>query len=76
MMKYKIEISENYLDRESKRMFYNDLSLKGWIEKYCKKNKIELHTSEDDLILGFKSANQLYCFTRRGNGIFPYFEFL
>lgn len=75
-MKYKLEISENYLDRESKRMFYNDLSLKGWIEKYCKKNKIELHISEDDLILGFKSANQLYCFTRRGNGIFPYFEFL
>jgi len=75
-MKYKLKISENYLDRESERMLqYNGLSLKEWIEKYCKKNKIKLNT-DDHLTLGFKSENQLNCFTRRGNGIFPYFEFL
>ena len=67
-MKYTIEISAGYLDRESDRMLqYNGLSLKEWIKAYCKRNK---------MTLGFKSENQLNCFTRRGNGIFPYFEFL
>jgi len=75
-MKYILEISAGYLDRESARMLqYNGLSLKQWIKSYCKKNKIKLNT-DDDLTLGFKSENQLNCFTRRGNGIFPYFEFL
>ena len=76
-MKYTIEISAGYLDRESDRMLqYNGLSLKEWIKAYCKRNKIELSTSYGDLILEFRSENQLNCFTRRGNGIFPYFEFL
>jgi hypothetical protein len=58
--------------------------MKDWITEYCDRNNIPIrisprYTSEAELytviVITFKSDWQLQCFLRRGQSIFPYFEF-
>ena len=75
-----LEISKSYLDSEHGR----GVPVEDWITEYCDRNNIPIrisprYTSEAELytviVITFKSDWQLQCFLRRGQSIFPYFEF-
>lgn len=88
----KIQISEEYLIRESRNAdrSIDWLSNKGetihqWILNYIKRNKIQNNvvwykyrdgSEEPQLQLEFKSRQQFQAFLRVGNQNFSYFEFI
>jgi hypothetical protein len=78
-MKYQTNISEDYLNSVD--------GVKAWIVDYCKRNGITIEREEIqgkfvgetdgyNIVLIFKSNNQLMWFARKGNQRFPYFEFI
>jgi hypothetical protein len=68
------ERSSSWIDMETGDSVYE------WTINYLKRNKIPYDFgfdkfTENQIIMEFKSFNQLKCFVNNGNRTFPYFEF-